>query len=75
MHWTTSIPPPKNEVDGTADIVVIDDKHVGSYQSTLKLKNDEICGRYFKSEQAVNKHMMKSLQHEQLPAPSGCAFV
>ena len=41
--WTTSIPPPKNEVDGTADIEVIDDKNVGSYQCTLKLKNEEIC--------------------------------
>ena len=55
--WTTSIPPPKNEVDGTADTEVNDDKNVGSYQCTLKFKNEEICGRSFKRQKDFNKHM------------------
>ena len=51
------------------------DQQVGTHQCILKFKNEEICGRYFKSEKAFNKHMMESLQHEQRPMPSGCAFV
>ena len=43
--WTTSILPPKNEVDGAIDIVVSDDQQVGTHQCVLKFKNEEICGR------------------------------
>ena len=73
--WTTNIPPPKNEVDDTAEIEVEDDKHVGSYQCILKLNNEEICGRRFKRLKDLNKHMMKSMQHEQTPMPCDTAFV
>ena len=71
----TSIPQPTNDVAGTAGSVVIDDQQVGTHQCLLKPKHEEICGRYFKSEKAFNKHMMKSLQHEQAPMPSACASV
>ena len=56
--FTTSIPPPQNEVAGTIDIAVSDGQQVGTYQCVLKLKHEEICGRYFKSERAFNKHML-----------------
>ena len=54
---------------------MIDDKNVCSYQCTFKFKNEEICGRCFNRQKDFNKHMMKSLQHEETPMPSGTAFV
>ena len=76
--WTNCIPPFVDKVAASVvadDTEVIDDRDVGSHQCILKLKNDEICERYFKSDQSFNRHKRKSLQHEQAPMPSGCAFV
>ena len=77
--WSVVIPPPTNEekkVDEVqVEVQVEDALNIGSHQCLMTLKNKEVCARRFKSKKALQKHQMKSQQHEQAPNPIATSFI
>ena len=61
--WSVAIPPTSMSEDAKIEVDVQNDD-VGEFQCMMKLKNEEYCGRRFRSQKALDVHMMKSDQHE-----------